>query len=120
MISRVVRTRSYPGIGGRGEALRRYVHATIATGLGVVDVVHPLLDNAERPDRRAAAQDVLDRLIEAARRDGAIDEDVTATDLALATIRFCRRLSIGLDLADEQAIAQRQLDTYLDGLIKKE
>ena len=30
------------------------------------------------PDRRAAAHDMLDRLIEAARRDGAIDDDVTA------------------------------------------
>lgn len=99
-----------------GEALRRYMHAAIDIGLGVVNVVHALLDTSDWPDRLAAAQDVLDRLIDVARRDGAIDDDVTATDIALATIRFCRPLAIGLDPADERAIAHRQLDNYLDGL----
>ena len=103
-----------------GEALRRYLHASIDTGLGVVNIVHGLLDNSDWPDRRAAARDVLDRLIEAARRDGAIDHDVTPTDIALATIRFCRPLAIGLDPADERAIAHRQLSSYLDGLIKSD
>jgi AcrR family transcriptional regulator len=99
-----------------GEALRRYMHATIDTGLGVVNIVHALLDTTDWPDRRAAARDVLDRLIEAARRDGAISQDVTPTDIALATIRFCRPLAIGLDPADERAIAHRQLNCFLDGL----
>ncbi|MDQ3095979.1 MAG: TetR/AcrR family transcriptional regulator [Actinomycetota bacterium] len=99
-----------------GEALRRYMHAAIDTGLGVVNVVHALLDTSDWPDRLAAAQDVLDRLIDVARRDRAIDDDVTATDIALATIRFCRPLAIGLDPVDERAIAHRQLNTYLDGL----
>ena len=102
------------------EALRRYLHASIDTGLGVVNIVHRLLDNSNWPDRRAAAQDVLDRLIEAARRDGAIDHNVTPTDIALATIRFCRPLAIGLGPADERAIAHRQLTNYLDGLIKSD
>ncbi len=100
------------------EALRRYLHATIDSGLGVVNIVHRLLDNSDWPDRRAAARDVLHGLIEAARGDGAIDHDVTPTDIALATIRFCRPLAIGLDPAAERAIAHRQLNTYLDGLIK--
>lgn len=102
------------------EALRRYLHATIDSGLGVVNIVHRLLDNSDWPDRRAAARDVLHGLVEAARRDGAIDHDVTPTDIALATIRFCRPLAIGLDPADERAIAHRQLNTYLDGLIKSD
>jgi AcrR family transcriptional regulator len=102
-----------------GEALRRYMHAAIDTGLGVVNVVHALLHTSDWPDRRAAAQDVLDRLIDVARRDSAIDDDVTATDLALATIRFCRPLAIGLDVADERAIAHRQLNRYLDGLVTR-
>jgi AcrR family transcriptional regulator len=100
-----------------GEALRRYMHAAIDTGLGVVNVVYALLDTTDWPDRRAAAQDLLDRLIAGARRDGAIDEEVTATDIAFATIRFCRPLAIGLDPTDERAIAHRQLDRYLDGLL---
>jgi len=100
-----------------GEALRRYMHAAIDTGLGVVNVVHALLDTSDWPDRRTAAQEVLDRLIEAAQDDGVIDQDVTTTDIALATIRFCRPLAIGLDPADERTIAHRQLNCYLDGLI---
>lgn len=100
-----------------GEALRRYLHAAIDTGLGVVNVVHPLLESTDWPDRRAVARDVLDRLVAAARRDGAIDHDVTAADIALASIRFCRPLAIGLDADAERTIAHRQLTTYLDGLL---
>lgn len=99
------------------EALRRYMHAAIDTGLGVVNVVHALLDTSDWPDRRAAANDLLDRLVDLARRDGVIDDDVSTTDVALATIRFCRPLAIGLDPAEERAIAHRQLDIYLDGLL---
>ncbi len=98
------------------EALRRYMHDAIDTGLGVVNIVYPLLDTTDWPDRHAAAQDLLDRLIDVAQIDGAIGVDVSTTDIALATIRFCRPLAIGLDPADERAIAHRQLDTYLDGL----
>jgi AcrR family transcriptional regulator len=103
-----------------GEALRRHLHASIDTGLGVVNIVHRLLDNSDWPDRRAEARDVLDRLIEVARRDGAIDRDVTSTDIALASIRFCRPLAIGLDPADDRAIAHRQLNHYLDGLMRSD
>lgn len=99
-----------------GAALRRYMHDAIDTGLGAVNVVHALLDDTAWPDRRAAAHDLLDQLIDVARRDGAIGDDITATDIALATIRFCRPLAVGLDPADERAIAHRQLTTYLDGL----
>lgn len=99
-----------------GEALRRYMHDAIDSGLGVVNVVHALLDDTDWPDRRAAAEELLDRLIDVARRDGAIDGDVTATDIALATIRFSRPLAIGLDAGAERAIAHRQMTTYLDGL----
>jgi AcrR family transcriptional regulator len=99
-----------------GQALRRYLHAAIDAGLGAVNIVHPLLDDTDWPDRRAAARDLLDRLVDAARRDGAIDDRVTARDVALVTIRFCRPLAIGLGPAEERAIAHRQLDTFLDGL----
>lgn len=99
-----------------GEALRRYMHAAIDTGLGAVNVVHALLGSTTWPDRLAAAQDVLGRLVEAAQRDGAIGDGVTVTEVALATIRFCRPLAIGLDPAEERVIAHRQMDCYLDGL----
>lgn len=99
-----------------GEALRRYLHDVIDIGLGAVNIVHALLDDTDWPDQRGAAQDVLERLVDAARRDGTIDVSVTPTDIALAAIRFCRPLTIGLDPAEERAIAHRQLTTYLDGL----
>lgn len=99
-----------------GEALRRYMHTAIDTGLGVVNIVHALLDDTDWTDRRTAAQDMLDGLIDMARHDGAIGNDVTATDITLATIRFCRPLAIGLDPTDERAIAHEQLNSYLAGL----
>lgn len=98
------------------EALRRYMHDAIDTGLGVVNIVHPMLEPPEWPERRTAAEEVLERLAAAARRDGAIEEGVVAGDIAMATIRFCRPLGIGIDQATERAVAHRQLDDYLHGL----
>jgi AcrR family transcriptional regulator len=98
------------------QAIRRYMHDAVDAGLGVVNILHPLLDDTEWPDRRRAARHVLDRLISTARSDGTIDPAVTASDVALATIRFSRPLAVGLDPAAERAIAHRQLDCYLDGL----
>lgn len=102
-----------------GDALRRYMHTAIDNGLGVVNIVYPLLDGADWPDRRVAAQELLDRLVEVALLDGAINEDVTPNEIALATIRFCRPLSIGLDPAHERSIAHRHLDTFLHGLMAR-
>lgn len=99
------------------EAIRRYMHDAVDAGLGVVNVVHALLDDAEWSDRREAARDVLDRLIATAKGDGTIDPEVTAGDVALATIRFSRPLAVGLDLAAEREVAHRQLDCFLDGLL---
>jgi AcrR family transcriptional regulator len=99
-----------------GGALRRYLHAAIDGGLGAVNIVYPLLDDHDWPERREAARSLLDRLIDAAVRDGAIGNDYTATDLAVDAIRFCRPLAIGLDASDERAIAHCQLDHYLDGV----
>lgn len=73
-----------------GASLRRYLHAAIDTGLGVVNIVHSRLEVADWPEQRAAAQDVLDRLVDRARRDGAIGNEVGATEIVLAAIRFCR------------------------------
>jgi AcrR family transcriptional regulator len=97
-------------------ALRRYLHDAIDTGLGVVNVIHPMLDNTDWPERRSAATEVLERLTEGARHDGAIGREIGPDDIAIASIRFCRPLAIGLAPADERAIAHRHLDDYLDGL----
>lgn len=102
-----------------GAALRRYLHAAVDIGLGAVNIVHPLLDDVDWPEQREAAQTVLDRLADAAQRDGAIPSSITATDIAFAAIRFCRPLAIGLDPALEREITHSQLDSYLDGLTAK-
>ena len=99
-----------------GEALRRYLHAAIECGLGAVNIVHPLLEDHDWPEQQEAAQDILDRLVTTAISDGAIDHEHTATDIALAAIRFCRPLAVGLDPEAERVIAHHQLDRYLDGL----
>jgi AcrR family transcriptional regulator len=99
-----------------GDALRRYLHSAIDAGLGVVNIVHPLLDDHDWPELRDAARDVLDEVVAAAIDDGAVGHELTATDIALAAIRFCRPLAIGLAAADERAIAHQQLDHYLAGL----
>lgn len=99
-----------------GAALRRYLHAAVDIGLGAVNIVYPLLDDTHWPDQRKAGRNLLDRLIDVARRDGAISDDLTATDVVFAAIRFCRPLAIGLDATAERAVAHRQLDSYLDGI----
>lgn len=98
------------------EALRRYMHDAIDIGLGVVNIVHPMLEAPAWPERRAAAEEILERLAAVARRDGAIGDGVAASDIAMATIRFCRPLGIGIDQATERAIAHRQLEDYFHGL----
>lgn len=102
------------------SAVRRYLHAAIDIGLGAVSIAHPLLDDVAWPEQRTAAQNILDRLVDAARRDKAIATDITATDIAFAAIRFCRPLAIGLDPAEERAIAHRQLDIYVNGLTQSQ
>ena len=99
-----------------GQALRRYLHAAIDTGLGAINIVHPLLDDHDWPEQRDAARDVLDKLAVAAIDDGAAGQELTASDIALAAIRFCRPLAIGLTADHERAISHQQLDRYLDGL----
>lgn len=100
---------------GRG-ALRRYMHAAIDAGLGAVNIVHPLLEDHDWPDRRDAAEDLLGRLVVAAERNREISADVTCDEIALAVIRFCRPLAVGLDQTRERSIAHRHLDCFLDGL----
>jgi AcrR family transcriptional regulator len=97
-------------------AVRRYLHATIDTGLGAVNIVHALLDDTAWPERGAAAANMLERLTAAAHRAGG-SRSLTASDIALASIRFCRPLSIGLGPEAERDLAHRHLDIFLDGLL---
>lgn len=102
------------------DALRRYLHAAIDTGLGVVNIVHPTLDDTDWPEQTDAAQRVINQLVDDAQRSGAIGRNVNAADIVYAAIRFSRPLAIGLDPSRDRAIAHQQLDHYLNGLHSRE
>jgi len=99
-----------------GEALRRYMHLAVDHGLGVLNLVHPLLEHADWPEQRARAESLLRAIVDRARRDGTMRQDVTAKDVAFAIIRACRPLAVGLPPADERALAHRHVDICLGGL----
>lgn len=100
-----------------GEALRRYMHLAVDHGVGVLNLVSPLLDRAEWPEQRARAESMLRTMVERARRDGVLRPDATTTDVGFAIIRACRPLAVGLSPADERALAHRHIDICLNGLV---
>ncbi len=55
-------------------------------------------------------------MVRRAKADGSLRSDTRVPDIVFAVIRFSRPVSLGLDPADERALAHRHLDIYLDGL----
>lgn len=99
-----------------GEALRRYMHLAIDHGVGVLNLIYPLLDQADWPEQRARAGSLLLTIVDRAQREGLMRRDATAKDVGFAIIRACRPLAVGLSPAEERALAHRHVDIYLDGL----
>jgi len=97
------------------EALRKYMHAAADSGLGVVNLVYPLLGKPH-PDLRARAESMLRTMIERGKREGSLRRDVSPADIVFASIRFCRPLAVGLSPSAERALAHRHIDVYVDGL----
>ena len=97
------------------DALRQYLHVAIDHGIGVVNMIHPLIENADWPDLTARAESLLLALIERSRRDHRLRADLSVADIVHATIRFARPLAIGLPPTEDRLIAHRQLDRYIDG-----
>lgn len=98
------------------ESVRRYLHEAIEHRIGVVNIIHPLLDDHDWPDLQTRADVVLTAIIERSRAERTLRSDLSVSDIVFATIRFGRPLAIGLAPAEDQAIAHRQLDRYVDGL----
>ena len=98
------------------EAVRRYLHEAIEHGIGVVNIVHPLLDDHDWPDLQARADVMFSALMERSRSDHTLRSDLTVSDIVFAAIRFGRPLAIGLPSSEDREIAHRQLDCYVDGL----
>ncbi|MDW3218226.1 MAG: helix-turn-helix domain-containing protein [Acidimicrobiales bacterium] len=100
---------------GDGTALRRYLHAAIDNGVGVVNIIHPLLDDTDWPDLTERAAKMTRRLLHHAREASTVGPAFTEADITYTSIRFARPLAIGLDSDTESKLAHRQLDLYLDG-----
>lgn len=98
------------------DAIRQYMHAALDHGIGVVNMIHPLLDDADWPDLSSRAEALMTELVGRGRSDPRVHVDLAVGDIVFATIRFGRPLAIGLPPADDRAIAHEQLDRYLDGL----
>jgi AcrR family transcriptional regulator len=101
------------------DGLRQYMHAALDNGIGVVNMIHPLLDKPEWPDLRTRAAALLKTLLACAVQEGNLGSDVSERDIVFATIRFARPLAVGLPASEERAIAHRHLDFYIDGLYRQ-
>ena len=97
-------------------ALRRYMHAAVGLGAGVLNLIRPLLDDPDWTGQRDRMTTLLETILERGRNDGRLRRETRTPDIVLAVIRFSRPVAIGLSHADERAIAHRHLDIYIDGL----
>jgi AcrR family transcriptional regulator len=98
------------------DALRRYMHAAVGLGVGVLNLIRPLLDDPDWTDQRTRMTTLLDAILERGKNDGRLRRDTTTADIVFPVIRFSRPVAVGLPRADERAIAHRHLDIYIDGL----
>lgn len=103
--------------GNGADVLREYMHRAVDHGLGALNVIHPLLDDVNWPERRARADALLNGIVDRAKRDGLIRPDTTVHDVGFAIIRAARPLAVGLPPADKRTLAHRHIDIYVDGLL---
>lgn len=97
-------------------ALRQYMHAAVREGVGVLNLIHPLLDHPDWSTQRVRVTALFEAMLESGKRESLLRGDVEIADIVFAVIRFSRPLAIGLSRADERALAHRHLDLYVDGL----
>lgn len=98
------------------DALRQYMHIALDNGLGVVNIIHPLLKNPDWPDLTKRAVAFMKLLVRRAAQDGVVLGGFSEGDVVFALIRFARPLAVGLPSNEERALAHRHLDVYVDGL----
>lgn len=97
-------------------ALRQYMHAAVDRGVGVLNLINPLLNGADWTAERTRITALLDAILARGKRDGSLRDETRGPDVVFAVIRFSRPVTLGLSRADERAIAHRHLDIYIDGL----
>jgi AcrR family transcriptional regulator len=98
------------------DALRQYMHVALDNGIGVVNIVHPLLEKRDWSDLRPRAAKLMKALVGRAAKSGELRADLSERDIVFALTRFARPLAMGLPASEERSIAHRHLDFYIDGL----
>ncbi|MEU8822961.1 helix-turn-helix domain-containing protein [Streptomyces sp. NPDC048636] len=100
------------------EALRRFMHRALELKIG--SVMPSLLGRfnlGEILDEvRGDAVDPVDEMLVRAQAAGHIRPDVVFGDLTMMIMRLSRPLPGGGQFADDEALAHRHLDVYVDGL----
>lgn len=100
------------------DALRQYMHVALDHGIGVVNIIHPLLQTRDWDDLRTRAAKLMKSLVRRAVQAGSLRRDLSERDIVFALIRFARPLAVGLPPGEERALAHRHLDFYIDGLCR--
>lgn len=98
------------------EALRRYMHAAVDLGVGILNLLYPMITDPEWSKRRSASAALLEGILERGQSEGLIRTDIRVPDIGFAIIRFSRPVASDLLPAQERLIAHRHLDIYIDGL----
>jgi hypothetical protein len=98
------------------DVLRQYMHRALDSGIGVVSIIGPILENRDWPDLRARASKLMKSIVERAVQEGSVRDDLSERDIVFALTRFARPLPVGLLPSEERALAHRHLDFYIDGL----
>ena len=98
------------------DALRQYMHAAVGLGVGVLNLIRPLLDDPDWTDQRTRMTTLLEAMLERGKNDGRLRRETRTADIVFPVIRFSRPVAVGLPRADERALAHRHLDIYIDGL----
>jgi AcrR family transcriptional regulator len=98
------------------DALRQYMHVALDHGIGVVNIIHPLLERRDWDDLRSRAAKLMKSFVRRAVQAGSLRSDLSERDIVFALIRFGRPLAVGLPASEERLLAHRHLDFYIDGL----
>jgi AcrR family transcriptional regulator len=98
------------------DALRYYMHAAVGLGVGVLNLIRPLLDHPDWTEQRTRMTTLLEAILERGKNDGRLRRETRTPDIVFPVIRFSRAVAVGLPRADERAMAHRHLDIYIDGL----
>ncbi|MDI3389139.1 helix-turn-helix domain-containing protein, partial [Streptomyces sp. B-S-A8] len=98
------------------EALRSFMHAALDSKAGaVMPALFGRVENVKPFDEERDAVGPLGRLIARAREAGLLREGVVTGDIVFMILRLAR-LMPGAGFSQDEALAHRQLDIYLDGL----